>query len=504
MTHYAHQPAMRDRVIIFAAQMGVNDFNTLVATYGRRLTGKRKFDRIIIDASNLFHRYLSAVLATLKKEYGTFELFGGIKATLPKQAAYVIVHTFASITMYINKLLRSYSPKKVYLVLDPLGEGVEYIIDSNSKYIDKDYLPILFPQIAADEHKIKNIRLKEKEQRKRTGVDEVKKGLERIKGYWNTADSTLDEETISYLDEQLKHIVKDTLFLSSQHNVISLAKALLSLLTKEFKSKGDTVVFIRACCEADLLIKNIAMEETTPTLIISADTDYYFILSDVEHCYCMDVKSGSPIYSPKELWMNMLENAYSYDIVIRLSPLFGNDYTVHKGIIGAKNGDDVIKFINIHGDIGDIMQQRRKTISKVLMSAKSLIPDSVLTPKIIDEIVLHYDIEYFKTYYESVMVYKTWELYTEYKVLKEEPLTFPCRVDSCILFEPKDVEEANWGNMAMTVKEIGTFDDVFANEVDVFMQELTAPILTYTDFADYYDEDSEEAAAPVEDPLDYI
>lgn len=477
-------------VIIFVGQMGVNDFNTLVITYGRRLVGKRKFDKIIIDASNLFHRYLSAVLAELKRTYGTFELFGGIKATLPTQAAYVVVHTFSSITMYINKLLRQYSPKQIYLVLDPLGEGVEYIIDGNSEFIDKDYIHILFPNYRDGEHNVRSVCLKENEQRKRAGVNEIEKGLERIKGYWDKSDEGLDDETVSYLDEQLRHIVKDTLYLSSQHNVIGLARALLSLLTKEFKSKSDTVIFVRAYCEADLLIKNLA-NEPVPTLVISADTDYYFILSDFEHCYCMDVKSGSPIYSPKELWMNMLEDAYSYDIIIRLSPLFGNDYTVHKGIIGAKNGDDVIKFMNIHGDIGTIMLQRRKTVSKVLLHSKQLVPDGVMTPKIIDEIIRHYDVEYFKTYYESVVVYKHWQTYNDYKILKEEPLVFPCRVDSCILFDPKDVEEANWSNMIMSVKAIGTFEEIFTGEVEGFMQELTQPIMTYTDFSEYYDDEPE-------------
>ena len=156
------------------------------------------------------------------------------------------------------------------------------------------------------------------------------------------------------------------------------------------------------------------------TLVISMDTDYCILFSDSPYVHCKTLADNF-IYSPYKCWRNYLGDAYSYDAVIRIAALFGNDYTTKKGISSATNHPDDMKCLfNISDDykLKSILSfSKMKTMFKVVplkmyetfrLNYNSDEPTPVT---FVDFIIHSWDESYFRKYYLSTIIYKNWQKY---------------------------------------------------------------------------------------------
>lgn len=170
---------------------------------------------------------------------------------------------------------------------------------------------------------------------------------------------------------------------------------------------------------------------TDYSLIISADTDYYILLSDTPNVHCRSMLDDS-IYSPMKIWKSFLGECYSYDHVIRIAALFGNDYTTHDKICSAKtNADDIKCLFNIdkRHKFNSLANTQRKTISKVVVRfvetfRKEFNTNEPLPLSFIDTIIHEWDITYFRKYLLSTIIYKNWNEYNRCSVRVTKNIDF--------------------------------------------------------------------------------
>ena len=411
--------------------MGVKEFNKIRDKYGTPIDDEIEFTKVIIDASNLIHTYLSAGYSDLLKQCGKYD-FGGIKLDILSQCIQVVANVENAVRNYIHSIMKKHPKADITLVLDPI-KTPEYIIDSGNKDVELVYLREIFPdtKLNIGTRSLFHVNMKEKEQKKRQGADKIQEIL----------DAHEDS------DEEFKQLVKESMLLGSQHKIILLMEPLLSLLLDEFKNIKK-VRFVRAKCEADLLIKNLAYEYKDETVLVrSKDTDYYFLLSDFEWCYCSDLKATAPIYNPNELWNTFLDEKFSYELIVRLSPLIGNDYTAHMNIVNASKDDDIKMFINMDNSFKQLSSKRNNTKLKQIYNIATknnfiddINEDELIDCVLLDEMIRLYDFNYFKSYYLSVIIYIEWGFYHEYETLTKISLQIPNYI---IKFLNKDSDKMN-------------------------------------------------------------
>ena len=480
--------------------MGVKNFNKIKDRYGAVIQLK-DFSKVIIDASNLLHTYMSAWYSTLEKACGKFS-FGGLREDLVNQCAFIVGNTFKVLKNYILSILKDYKPKYVYLVFDPITTP-DYLMDTGESWIDVGFLKEMYPEadISRKNRRIIHINMKEQEQKKRKGVDPIIKALERFgdKGR----------------QEKIEELVRSTMLLGSQHRIIVLSESLLPLLLDEFKSE-ERVHFVRAKYEADLLIKNLAAEEPHgKTLVKSKDTDYYFLLSDFEWCYCSDIKRNADIYHPSQIWKELLDDAFSYDLIVRLSPMFGNDYTVHKSILNAAKNDDVLTFLNLNGRFHSIKNMRVNTILRKIYNAaerSGIIEDidesESLSCDMIDELVHGYNFNYFESYYKSIIIYKQWGFYCDYDELKNKesdtlPSRLPIYIRSAITFDKTDIDSDEWEEFeknSKIIKDSSELNTMYLSK----LQKVINGEGEYEDDEEFYEGDVDDDYEIGDDDNDYV
>ena len=243
--------------------MGVKDFIKLKEIYSPiRIS---HFDKIIIDASNLFYTVLSRYLGKLKTIFGTYA-FGGVKKNIIDQCAYILYHSARDISIYLRNLKEKFSPKSIFLVLDPL-QTPSYYINTAKEDINFQWLTEIFGEIT--EGSTIETKLKYMEQEKRKGKDSTSEIVNALKNRFATLESlkAYKEDSMLYtvIEDLSIRYAKSTLILSQSTNIMKLSEPLISMLGM-FSIDKSVVKIIRAVSEADLLIKNLAREDV-PTLI---------------------------------------------------------------------------------------------------------------------------------------------------------------------------------------------------------------------------------------------
>jgi hypothetical protein len=168
------------------------------------------------------------------------------------------------------------------------------------------------------------------------------------------------------------------------------------------------------------------------------DTDYYVLFADLPNVDVSDIRGGK-IYNPNKCWKNLIPAyiytkypAYEcgpeyeplidvtdrqlYNIVVRLSPLLGNDYTTHSPIIAAKNFQDYITLLS--EDVTKLRSNNRKTIGKVLNASATGFKrkGKITSLDEIDDLIHRYNPGYFKSYLLSTIVYLNWHQYGHYQI----------------------------------------------------------------------------------------
>lgn len=410
--------------------MGVQGLNNII----KKCPQEKGFiyKRVIIDGSNLVFTKLSRYLSQLKKLYGIDD-WKSVDKDLVFQIKFIIENSVNDIAKVINICKSKFKAEEIFLVLDPtktpgyiVNPSMKFASSENDDSILKDnkyILTILQENEVINNQTIEfNIKSDEQETRKKRNnkSDSINAELEKIErmGIGDEIDLLM-----------VKSIYQQSYFFNSANELIKLSRPVMLKIEQMFFNDG--VYIIDAEDEADLVIKNIAhnninfdssLSDDYLTLIMSADTDYHILFSDSANVHVTTLVSNDPIYSPYRCWHCFLEDAYSYDAVIRIAPILGNDYTTHESLItAAKNPNDVRNLFNIDGHFKELKNNARKKIYSVVCNYKlhsslqrdgnSNETDKITSVLEIDDMIYKYNINYFKKYFLSTIIYKNWNVY---------------------------------------------------------------------------------------------
>lgn len=400
--------------------MGVQGLNNIIKKCPSET--RTTYKRIIIDGSNLVFTKLSRSLSQLKKSF-PIDDWKSVDKDIIFQTRFIIDSSVNDIINFVNYCKSRYSAEEVFLVLDPT-KTPGYIVNSNMKFApledgtDQLLKDCKYTGTILHEDEIQNgttiefnIKSDEQETRKKRNSKSelINNELGKIDNLGIKGEGNVDV---------LKSIYQQSFFYNSTSELIKLIRPVMYKVEREFVD--ENVFIIDAEDEADLVIKNIAMnniglESTLEgdfyTLVMSADTDYYILFADSPKVHATTLMNNSPIYSPYRCWNVFLEDAYSYDAVIRVAPLLGNDYTTHESIITAvRSANDIRDLFNIDDEFMNLRSNARKKVYNVVGSYRPKEGD-ITSVSAIDEMVYNFNVNYFKKYFLSTIIYKNWNVY---------------------------------------------------------------------------------------------
>lgn len=409
--------------------MGVKDLNNIIRKQAVSPKSMPRIDTMIIDGSNLIITYILAAAGDLIKKAPKTK-FNTINRDMFYQMKYIVesaknrgVHVLKS---WVNK----YKPDSIYFVLDPKN-GVQYKLTTDME-ISAFARSFLFDGVAstAKEHEqdiqhetveMVSFDLKSEEQEARKKASSKKTQVTAMYDILKEKDN----DVLATLYRQSFHFME-------QCNCIALGKLVSSMIFSEFNKLFPSMLHVIAAeDEADLVIKNIGEREAESgnVLICSADTDYFILFANNPKVYISGLHVNDYIYSPIEQWRlaftlvyedgteeQMIPDKRIFDYVIRLAPLFGNDYNRHM-IISANKYENALGIFYPFST--PTAQSLRSGIGKFMAAEKAFYGPEVISThsfdrRVYDYIVNHHKAADFKRYLYSVFVYKNYKHFSRY------------------------------------------------------------------------------------------
>ena len=458
--------------------MGVKDLNVILNNCVQESVNK-PHSVVIIDGSNLIFQTLTSQLGKMKKNNMIIKQWGSFDLPLLSQIVFIIQNTINDISNLINKHLEN-GVEEIFIVMDP-GKTPCYKINTNMTYNHKyEYLITNDDSLSNGETIEVNIKVAEQEARRKRNskADSIQKEINYIRQLKDSQNLT-DEEI-----EILIKIFKQSFCLNNNTELLRLSWIILKNIDLTFHQRG--IKIIDAIDEADLVIKNIANEfsEETNILVLSMDTDYNILFADMPNVDVASLMRQDIIRNPNKCWKQILGKAFSYETVIRISPILGNDYTVREPIISAKNYEDILSLLNVNGKFNSLKQSSRKKIYKVVDGIKA--PDGIIDLEYLDEIIYEWNEEYFKKYYLSNIIYGNWMIYNRYNILEQQnEFSIEKEINLSLRKILVALEENYDENETITLYQ---WNSTFLfNNWDEFFNTLDKKTFkSYEDFLDYY------------------
>ena len=450
--------------------MGVNDFNEIIK---KQPPVKNNYKFIIYDFSNIVVISLFSNFSRLREDFGVESLtIGNYKAYFDNGDALILLDVKSQIekllTWIIERLWETIKTrfsefsnlKEIYMITDPQTD-YDYTFQITKKSqinaIDLDLFEtwIDINEITPDENGVIHFNSKKEERIKRSkymSVPTIKiidistnENLVSTKDY-KIFDEAKVEKDLNYL----YRVISQSLYFVDKHRLLKLIPLVQNKFIDLIKKNSLNVRFLESAGEADPCIKAFYESElfTEPTLIISADTDYWFLFGEVE-----DVDVVSPnlptslAKNPFTFWSKLFKSNSPMFLrlcIARASALLGNDYTQHLRIIAIdKFEDNIIKLFNIEeNNFQDIPSSKARNLMRITRTMskqkieipkwkKGLSPVEIIrrTFKAIDSAIVAqlYDEkseklkakEFFNGYYETLLIYANYDLYEEYVDLVE-------------------------------------------------------------------------------------
>lgn len=407
--------------------MGVTEFQKVIENFGKEQKIS-SFRHAIIDGNNLLMIRIPSTVSTLAKQFYLQE-FDGYSIDVCEQLVRIIKQVGKGIISTFHTLLSTYHMETIYVIFDPKTTPL-YRFRSDMIFCDEDttleeseYCDFLLNGV--EEVAIK---LKQDEQNKRTAAQSSDSKFEQL--YKNIDNITVTDS----VKELFKNIAKQSHYFHAVEGWKKIIQPCIDYtlyLLSEDEEIREHVKFYDSEVEADLSIKNLALKLTAESpdniLILSTDTDYYILFADCPNVYCKSLNGKPPaIYSPMQVFKRMLGKEYKYDIVIRLAPLLGNDYTVHAKIGSSKDIDNVLKLFGINGKIEDLRSLRKNTtVYKMIANASNVDTMNTMTKvkkyhySFVDKLIRNHDEATFRGYLMSVLTYKNIEYYADKITIRE-------------------------------------------------------------------------------------
>lgn len=391
--------------------MGIKKLNELFKQCKREPKNKY-YSTIIYDGSNIIFQVLCSEFSQLKKNGLLIAEWNAVNLNLASQITSLIATSTNTIVELIKPQFEANSVEKIYFVIDP-ATSPNYKIETNYSYNHK-YEYLIGDELSKNIPIELNIKADEQETRKKAQSKDEKR-----------EQQSNNINMFSKLSEEQKELLLKVFNQAYMFNDISELMKLSSYVIKSVLSslKDFEFYIIEAIDEADLVIKNIAYTEcdkNEPILVVSADTDYNVLFSDMPNVDTTSLMNRGFVYNPYSCWQQLFVNykqLFEYKYIIRLAPLFGNDYTVKESILAANNYEDALKLFN-----GEIETLRNglgtKKITKIVRDYQYE-SKSDFTLEDIDDLLFEYSEDYFTKYYLSNIIYENWPKYNKYSTMKQ-------------------------------------------------------------------------------------
>ena len=424
--------------------MGVKDLNNIVRRQAISNKNMPKFDTLIIDGSNLIITFVLSAASDLqhkapKTSYKT------INRNMLYQMKYIVEIAKSRGVEVLNQWLKRFRPDTIYFSMDP-QKGVNYKLTTDME-ISTFAREFLFNGVASTSKDMDEpFELKPDEP-----VEEIEFDLKTEEQEARKKASSKKHQLIEMYDK-LKTDTDDvlaTLYRQSFHfmepcNAIALGRMISSLIFMEFDKLHPGILHVIAAeDEADLVIKNLGEKTSKPftrkengeeitiqpkTIICSADTDYFILFSGNPNVYITGLHAFDKVYSPIEQWRlaftvvyedgteeQLIKDNRIFDYVIRLAPLFGNDYN-RQTIISAKKYENALAVFYPIVTANTI--SKRSGIGKLIAAEKGYYGPNVISAHKFDRLIYDYMLNHanidFKRYLYSVFVYKNYSKFDKY------------------------------------------------------------------------------------------
>lgn len=421
--------------------MGVKDLNSIVRNKPVANKDMPRFDTLIIDGSNLIITFILSAASELQRNAPKTS-YDTINRDMLHQMKYIVEVAKNRGVEVLQEWLKRFSPNRMYFVMDP-QKGVNYKLttDMEISTFAREFLFNGIPSTAAEEPEEEpNENAQEIEFDLKTEEQEARKRASSKKQYLIEMYDKLKTDT----DDTLATLYRQSFHFMEPCNAIALAKLISNLIFTEFdKLHPGLLHVIKAEDEADLVIKNIGEQSTKSftrvegdetitiqpkTIICSADTDYFILFSGNPNIYITGLHAYDKVFSPIEQWRlaftivyddgtecQMISDAKIFDYVIRLAPLFGNDYNRQMVISAKKYENALAVFYPISTEN---TRSRRSGIGKLIAAERSRYGPGVISTHNFDRLIYDYMINHtkidFKRYLYSVFVYKNYQHFGRY------------------------------------------------------------------------------------------
>ena len=468
--------------------MGVKDLNKIAEAKdednenaGFPFVEEGLYDHIIIDCSNLIVTYLSRYFSkipsadrfsTAKYDVVTSSSFQLKLMDARDQMKYLVDHVVKDVKDLLTKCMNSLTSSHIVLVSDPNNTYTyKYLYNSSVKMtcVNEQMFKHWISINGYDDFSDISFDSKEEERKKRIDEQSIVQPLEiynkehvllySTPDYDNFNVYSPDGETLDGSKEAIdlmKFLYQATYFLDKTR-----VMGLIPMIQKgiqELISTMEGVEYWIAETEADVFIKGIFKEKFADdhVLMLSNDTDYSILFGefanvDLGKITPFDIKK---IRNPYRYWSDLFkvkDRVYLRMILMRLSALFGNDYTLHdrKLVADPKFVEYVPYFFNLAGhdihELDDIHFHSSSSINK-LRKAILEIRDEVdeeleqekanaktttemkkwkinRTFRYLDRVMMTMPKEYFNGYFETLLIYMNFNFYTRYDNVQSLTLT---------------------------------------------------------------------------------
>lgn len=424
--------------------MGVKDLNNIVRKQPVTNKNMPRFNTIVIDGSNLIITFVLSAASDLQRRAPKTK-YNTINRNMLYQMKYIVDIAKNRGFEVLSQWLKRFHAERMYFIMDP-KKGVNYKLTTDME-ISTFARDFLFNGIASTTPDMDE----PFEQKPDEPVEEIEFDLKtEEQEARKRASSKKDQVTAMYdslkteTDDTLATLYRQSFHFMEPCNAIALGKMVSSLIFKEFDQKYPGILHVIAAeDEADLVIKNIGENTTNSyeqtvndetvtiqpkTLICSADTDYFILFSNNPNVYVTGLHAFDKVYSPIEQWRlaftveyedgteeQLIKDSRIFDYVIRLAPLFGNDYN-RQMIISAKKYENALAAFYPLKTANTL--SKRSGIGKLIAAEKHFYGTSVISTHKFDRLMYDYMLNHakidFKRYLYSVFVYKNYRHFSKH------------------------------------------------------------------------------------------
>ena len=386
--------------------MGILKLNKLFERCPTEQLGK-PYDVVIIDGSNMVFQTLCSGFSQMKKSGLLLSQWDSINTDLLSQIAFIIKYSIDRIKDNIIKRFDS-GISEVVVVIDPT-ETPQYIINSSFTYNHK-YQDLLDPDLKNNVDVSFTIKSEEQEKRRMIADKSNKKQL-----YCHEIETFDELETNQRKD--LLNIFNQSFAFNENRELLKLANYIIKEIYRQLNSYNFKI--INAIDEADFVIKNVAASYPTDKLILmlSMDTDYNILFGDMPNVDTCSLMSRYMIYNPYKCWSMLFNGSacFDYEHILRLAPLFGNDYTIKEFLVSAEKFEDILNLYE-----GKISILKRGSVVKKITKFTKTIREEINEPislEKLDDWLRNWNEKYFIKYFMSNIIYTNWRQYNRYTVM---------------------------------------------------------------------------------------